>query len=108
MNNEIKIIMMVNSTNPNEKALWSVENGLIQVEGVNSFFLQGYVKHAEEVGFKCKIKTVVVTPNSSKFNSCSFTNFKTITKENNLKIKDYLYTGKLDDGHLDYNSLFND
>ena len=33
---------------------------------------------------------------------------KTITKENDLKIKDYLYTGKLDDGHLDYNSLFND
>lgn len=103
---KFNIIMMVNSKNVKEKALWSLDNGLIQAEGVNSFFLRGYVKCLERnYDYNCNIRTVVVTPNSPKFKECSFTDFENI--EVDPKTKDYLYSGKLDDGNLDYTTLFN-
>ena len=109
---KFNIIMMVNSKNVKEKALWSLDNGLIQAEGVNSFFLRGYVKCLERnYDYNCNIRTVVVTPNSSKFEECSFTYFEKANGEESEitdpKIKDYLYSGKLDDGNLDYTTLFN-
>lgn len=108
---KLNIIVMVNSQCTGEKALWDLKDGLIQAEGVNSFFLRGYIKCLERFNYDCNIRTVVVTPNSSKFEKCSFTYFD---KEDGVeseitdqKIKDYLYTGKLDDGDLDYTTLFN-
>ena len=108
---KLNIIVMVNSQCTGEKALWDLKDGLIQAEGVNSFFLRGYIKCLERFNYDCNIRTVVVTPNSSKFEKCSFTYFE---KEDGVeseitdpKIKDYLYSGKLDDGNLDYTTLFN-
>ena len=108
---KLNIIVMVNSQCTGEKALWDLKDGLIQAEGVNSFFLRGYIKCLERFNYDCNIRTVVVTPNSSKFEECSFTYFEKANGEESEitdpKIKDYLYTGKLDDGNLDYTTLFN-
>ena len=108
---KLNIIVMVNSQCTGEKALWNLKDGLIQAEGVNSFFLRGYIKCLERFNYDYNIRTVVVTPNSSKFKECSFTYFEkandTEPEITDPKIKDYLYAGKLDDGDLDYTTLFN-
>lgn len=37
---KLNIIVMVNSQCTGEKALWDLKDGLIQAEGVNSFFFK--------------------------------------------------------------------